>query len=582
MMGFGLLLQSTPLYAQLQPSRLEQQYFKLVRDRFEEQRAFETVAFVEQRWRLAGNSGFNESIYQVEKVLQSAGFVKEDEGGAGSAVKAASGAVALAKAGLSYRIERRPMKRPTWEPIDAECRIVGDTAPLLTFRTNRNMVAMYSASTPPEGITAEVIDVGTTPKSAWQGRDLRGKILMADGGIGGVYANAVEAGAIGALGYSIPAYNQPEKYQHSIQFLGIPYRDADHKGWGICLSYAARQRLKAALAKGPVQLQVSIKTKIYASEELTVVAEVKGSVKPDERFVYSAHVQEPGANDNATGVGTLAEMARVTGMLYKAGQFVPKRTLTFLWGDEIVSTRRYIEDDSVRARGIKWGLSLDMVGEDTEKTGGTFLIEKMPDPSAIWTRGDDKHSEWGGSPLRETDMFPHYFNDLLLNRCLNEAKGNGWVVKTNPFEGGSDHTPFLQAKIPGLLMWHFTDAFYHTDADRLDKVSATTMRHVGVSALVTAYLLTTADSKTAVALIGDITHNALERLSTERRIGMATLAKTHDAKQENQIIAVWQHWYAQALEATADIAVEGADAKVRKAIAKAIQQVRDPKFKILF
>ena len=32
-------------------------------------------------------------------------------------------------------------------------------------------------------------------------------------------------------------------------------------------------------------------------------------------------------------------------------------------------------------------MSLDMVGEDVKKTGGSFLIEKMPDPSAIWTRG---------------------------------------------------------------------------------------------------------------------------------------------------------------------------------------------------
>tara|TARA_B110000091_G_scaffold98139_1_gene106719 strand:- start:104 stop:277 length:174 start_codon:yes stop_codon:yes gene_type:complete len=56
-------------------------------------------------------------------------------------------------------------------------------------------------------------------------------------------------------------------------------------------------------------------------------------------------------------------------------------------------TRRYVKEDSIRAKDIKWGISLDMVVEDTEKTGGTFLIEKMPDPSAIWTRGNHKHTE---------------------------------------------------------------------------------------------------------------------------------------------------------------------------------------------
>jgi aminopeptidase YwaD len=40
-----------------------------------------------------------------------------------------------------------------------------------------------------------------------------------------------------------------------------------------------------------------------------------------------------------------------------------------------------------------------MVGENTDITGGTFLIEKMPDPSAVWTRGNDKHTEWGGRKM---------------------------------------------------------------------------------------------------------------------------------------------------------------------------------------
>ena len=73
----------------------------------------------------------------------------------------------------------------------------------------------------------------------------------------------------------------------------------------------------------------------------------------------------------------------------------------------------------------------------------------MPDPSAIWTRGNDKHTEWGGSVLKESDMMPNYFTDFLINRCRQQGLENGWMVNANPYEGGSDHTPFLQAKIPG-------------------------------------------------------------------------------------------------------------------------------------
>ena len=127
----------------------------------------------------------------------------------------------------------------------------------------------------------------------------------------------------------------------------------------------------------------------------------------------------------------------------------------------------------------------------------TFLIEKMPDPSAIWTRGEDKHTEWGGSALTKEQMTPHYFNDLVLGRCLEMAATNGWVVKTNPYEGGSDHIPFIRARKPGLLFWHFTDQFYHTDGDRLEMVSADELRNVGVSALVSGLLLTGGDGAAA-------------------------------------------------------------------------------------
>ena len=41
----------------------------------------------------------------------------------------------------------------------------------------------------------------------------------------------------------------------------------------------------------------------------TLVAEIPGTVKPDERIVMAAHIQEPGANDDGSGCGTLLALA---------------------------------------------------------------------------------------------------------------------------------------------------------------------------------------------------------------------------------------------------------------------------------
>jgi aminopeptidase YwaD len=547
------------MFASAQKKSTIDNYYPLLRNSFNEQNAYNTVGFVEKYWRVAGNTGFNETIYRIEKILQEAGFQKEVKGETDGP--------------LTYRIESRKMRRPTWEPVSSSLTIVGENVPLLQSSSNRNMIAMNSASTAAEGETAEIIYVGKGAAADYQGKDVKGKIVFGETSVGALYRTAISKGAIGVLGYSMPKYTQPEKNIHSIQFQGISSADTAKAKWGIVLSYNAKEKLKAALAKGEVQVNVKVVSKIYSSDELTIVANARGTEKPDERFVYSAHIQEPGANDNATGVGTLAEMARVTASLINAKKFSPKRTITFLWGDEIISTRRYIQDDSVRAKGIKWGLSLDMVGEDISKTGGSFLIEKMPDPSAIWTRGNEKHTEWGGSVLKESDMFPHYFNDFLLNRCKQQAKDNDWVVNVNPFEGGSDHTPFLQAKIPGLLMWHFTDVFYHTDADRLDMVSAKEMKNVGVSALAAAYTLCAADENTSLFLIDEVTKNALDRLDVEYALGKEALQKGSKLETEQHILEVWSDWYVKAISKMTDVNTSGVTSAIQKKIDASTKQI---------
>lgn len=120
-------------------------------------------------------------------------------------------------------------------------------------------------------------------------------------------------------------------------------------------------------------------------------------------------------------------------------------------------------------------------------------------------------------------MTPHYLNDFIINTFKEQGKFANWEVNTNPFEGGSDHMPFLRADIPGLLLWHFTDQFYHTDNDRLDKVSQTTMTNVGTSALVSAYTLINSDFGTALELLDTSYNSAVSRLNIEYELSKKLL-----------------------------------------------------------
>jgi aminopeptidase YwaD len=532
----------------------------LVRAQYSGEKAKETVAYLDRFVRWPGNAGFDSSIAHVAKRLADAGYVEQGSARPGDR--------------LTFRIERYPMSRPAWEPLDATIEIVGAgrRTPVLALATNRNLLATNSFGT--AGVEAELVHVAAPTAAALDSAAVRGKIVMTEGRLNALFAEAVQKrGALGVMAYGMPAYTLPQVNQTSIQFGGIPYDSTSH-AFGVMLSYAAHEQLLAALRAGPVRLHVATRVKwTWPATELTVVAEIRGSAQPDERFVYSAHAQEPGANDNASGVGSLTEAARVAALLVKAGRVDPRRTITFLFGLEIQSTDRFIRQDTARARGIRWGMSLDMVGEDTKKTGGTFLIEKMPDPSAVWTRGDEHHTEWGGSALRESDIMPHYFNDYVLRRCLDQAEGTGWVVKTNPYEGGSDHIPFIRAKKAGLLMWHFTDHFYHTDGDRMGMVSADELRNVGIASLVSGLTLAAADGEEARAIVGEVEQAALARLAVEQKLSAVAIGGGSDAKAEAHILETWGAYYRGALKAAADVEVGGSSAATNAAIAAAVQRV---------
>jgi len=536
-------------------------YQDLAREVISGDQAWEMVAFMDPSYRVPGNESFNASIEEVVKALETAGYVAETEG---------------PNAPLTYRIESREMTRPTWDPISTSLTILGQSDPLMTLATNINLMAAYSHSTPAGGLEAELVDVGRGSAQDFEGIDVHGKIVMGDGSAGQLFRRAVqEHGALGVLAYRISSFNNPEVNRDIAPMSSIPY-DAEANSWGLALSLNARNALREALSTGPVRVRVEVESRIYPSEELTLVAEVRGTKAAEERFVFSAHVQESGANDNATGVAALAQVARVFGEGARMGVFIPDRTITMIWGDEISSTRRYLEDDPDRARGVRWGLSLDMVGEDTEKTGGTFLIEKMPDPSAVWTRGDDEHTEWGGRPMTVEQMTPHYFNDFVLNRCLDQAAETGWVVRTNPYEGGSDHVPFLRAGIPGILLWHFTDQFYHTDGDRIEMVSAVTLENVSVCAAVSAMALTTADSELAGFFAKEMERAAIGRIQRETELSRAAISQGADPEEERLILESWTEWYLAAVNTIRDMeaggpseATEAILASIRRSVTEA-------------
>ena len=217
----------------------------------------------------------------------------------------------------------------------------------------------------------------------------------------------------------------------------------------------------------------------------------------------------------------------------------PARTLTFLWVDEIRGSEQWVKDHAERVKQVVAMLSLDMTGEDTAKTGGTFLIEKEPDPSALWDRPSDPHSEWGAGKVDPALVRGSFLNDLHLAVALRRARDTGWVVRTNPYEGGSDHTVFTRAGVPALLNWHFTDRYYHTNLDTIDKTSAAEMQHVAIAVATTALYLASAGQRAIVAADDAADGNGARCAAGDRDRRITPRPKSSSA---------WRKWYDEAID----------------------------------
>jgi aminopeptidase YwaD len=539
--------------------------YREVTARFNERDALSIVGFMDQYWRLAGNPGFNASIDHLRDRLVSAGYSADST------------------AGLAHlHVDEFPNSAPGWDYRVGTVQFDGVSGmPLLSRERDRVSLAINSFSTPVDGIVAPLVDVGSAAAADYVGKELKGAVVLGDAPLDRLWQEAVRRrGAAGVISTNIARYIRPadpalmsEEQKDVLQWGNVPY-DPTAKAFGFKASWRAASRMRERLTRGPVRVHVTVDASFYDAPNRTLIAEIPGRSRPDERIILVAHVQEPGANDNGSGCGTLYGIARALVAAIKAGELPkPERTLTFMWADEVRGSRQWIASHPSDAERVQYMFAMDMTGEDTAKTGGTFLIEKQGDPAAVWSRPSDPHTEWGAGSVEEQSLKGSLLNDLHLAVCLRRARDVKWIVRTNPYEGGSDHTAFASSGIPSLLNWHFTDRYYHTNQDRLEKVSAGEMKNVGVAVATSAWLLASATEADASVVLAMIADAAARRLALEREQGAALVAKASNPATaeatEQRVRAAWIRWYGEALESIERLPAGGAGGALRRAIADA-------------
>ena len=184
---------------------------------------------------------------------------------------------------------------------------------------------------------------------------------------------------------------------------------------------------------------------------VNIASFIEGSNKSDEHIIFLAHYDHlgvigegnifTGANDNASGVGTLLALMEY----YSKHQ--PEQSLLFLFldGEEanLLGAKDYVANPYLPLDKIKFVINLDMVGDD-----GTNLI-----------------CEVGGKGGEE---------GLELFKKINAEKGYFTSIDPEPFTDNSDHYYF---GINGVPCMYFTIEgskyqYYHTPKDTYENFTS--------------------------------------------------------------------------------------------------------------
>jgi len=197
------------------------------------------------------------------------------------------------------------------------------------------------------------------------------------------------------------------------------------------------------------------------------IAEIKGTEKPDEYVMLSAHFDSwdagQGATDNGTGTLTMMEAMRILKLVYPN----PKRTiLVGHWGSEeegLNGSRAFVEDHPEIVNKLQALFNQD------NGTGRIVNISGQGFKNA------------GEFITRWLAAAPSFIKDSIKTNFPGSPGG-----------GGSDFASFVAVGAPGFslssLNWSYFNYTWHTNRDTYDKVIFDDLRNNAILAAIMVYM----------------------------------------------------------------------------------------------
>lgn len=261
-----------------------------------------------------------------------------------------------------------------------------------------------------------------TPDAAW-----KGAVIYTPGDVVRAYA-AIASNPNRPLAILTSAPNAPPRYLDWTRISELPAR-AGHPVPVFGVSYLDGRTLDAAAAL-KTTVRVSLTSHVDERPPKTVVATLPGRER-GRYYLVCAHGDSdaggPGADDNASGVATVLEIARAFAELRRTNVLPQLRyDIRFaVWGSEYHSSKAYIEREGARLGELAAVFNFDETGTGAEREALYFESNDVPWNAPLLKTLEAVAADYAGQPGFWTEY------------------------TTNPSQGGTDSYAFLPVTYHG-------------------------------------------------------------------------------------------------------------------------------------
>lgn len=427
------------------------------------------------------------------------------------------------------RIERYPSSRTFEYPVEGELWVTEPERRLVgRLGADAALVASGSSSADVTGELMYVPPLSQDDVKKWiaagsQDR-YRGKVALMWNHAREDVARALDAAGIAA----VISFSSRDRYLDPGQVVygGGSYKNANLKA-GFNVSWRQwSELLEDVLSGRKVVVRGHTKIETYPDRFEAVYSWIPGTEPDAKGVVFTAHLFEGyvkrGANDDMSGVVVQLEILRALNHLIASGQLPrPRRTIYFLWPNEISGTYEFIKQHPGIADRWSINVNMDMVGEWLRKNNAVMTMSECPDHLPCYLDGlatSLMNYVWRTNDIVYLPDAPRgrpggqYFPLPMIEKNGSDDAFRFFVHRAT---GGSDHVCFNNPSVavPGIELFTWPDQWYHADTDTPDKSDPTQMKRIAFVGAGAAWAAANCTDEVLPGLLDDVSAFGYRRVA---------------------------------------------------------------------